>query len=52
MARERKLVLAPFQNRRWDGDYQTVRQVIASGELGRWLTFESHFDRFRPPAAS
>ena len=48
MARERKLVLAPFQNRRWDGDYQTVRQVIASGELGRLVTFESHFDRFRP----
>ncbi len=48
MARERKLVLAPFQNRRWDGDYQTVRQVIASGELGRLVTLESHFDRFRP----
>jgi|HubBroStandDraft_5_1064220.scaffolds.fasta_scaffold58184_3 scyllo-inositol 2-dehydrogenase (NADP+) len=48
MARERKLVLAPFQNRRWDGDYQTVRQVIASGELGRLVTYESHFDRFRP----
>ena len=48
MARERRLVLAPFQNRRWDGDYQTVRQVIASGELGRLVTYESHFDRFRP----
>jgi scyllo-inositol 2-dehydrogenase (NADP+) len=48
IARERKLVLAPFHNRRWDGDYQTVRQVIASGELGRLVTYESHFDRFRP----
>jgi predicted dehydrogenase len=48
MARERKLVLAPFQNRRWDGDYLTVRQVIASVELGRLVTYESHFDRFRP----
>ena len=48
MARERRLVLAPFQNRRWDGDYQTVRQVVASGELGRLVTYESHFDRFRP----
>ncbi|MGB9029826.1 MAG: Gfo/Idh/MocA family oxidoreductase [Acidobacteriaceae bacterium] len=48
MARERRLVVAPFQNRRWDGDYQTVRQVIASGELGRLVTYESHFDRFRP----
>jgi scyllo-inositol 2-dehydrogenase (NADP+) len=48
MARERKLLLAPYQNRRWDGDYQTVRRVIGSGELGRLVTYESHFDRFRP----
>lgn len=47
MARERKLVLAPFHNRRWDGDFQTVRSLIGSGELGRLVSFESHFDRFR-----
>lgn len=48
IARERKLLLAPFQNRRWDGDFLTVREVIAGGELGRLVTFESHIDRFRP----
>jgi scyllo-inositol 2-dehydrogenase (NADP+) len=48
LARERKLLLAPFQNRRWDGDFQTVRDLIAGGELGRLVTYESHFDRFRP----
>jgi len=48
MARERKLVLSVYQNRRWDGDFQTVRAVIAGGELGRLTSFESHFDRFRP----
>ncbi|HTV15593.1 MAG TPA: Gfo/Idh/MocA family oxidoreductase [Acidobacteriaceae bacterium] len=47
MARERKLLLAPFQNRRWDGDFQTVRALIGSGELGRLVTCESHFDRYR-----
>jgi predicted dehydrogenase len=47
-ARERKLLLTAYQNRRWDGDFQTVRQVIASGELGQLVSFESHFDRFRP----
>jgi scyllo-inositol 2-dehydrogenase (NADP+) len=47
LARERKLLLAPFQNRRWDGDFQTVRALIAGGELGRLVTCESHFDRFR-----
>ncbi len=45
---ERGLVLAPFHNRRWDGDFKTVRRILASGELGRLATFESHFDRFRP----
>lgn len=45
---ERKLVLVPFHNRRWDGDFLTVRQILESGELGRLVTFESHFDRFRP----
>lgn len=48
LAQEKKLVLAPFHNRRWDGDFLTVRQVLNSGELGRVVTFESHFDRFRP----
>lgn len=48
MARERKLLLSVYQNRRWDGDFQTVREVIAGGELGRLTSFESHFDRFRP----
>lgn len=48
MARHRNLLLTVYQNRRWDGDFQTVRQVIASGDLGRLVTMESHFDRFRP----
>jgi predicted dehydrogenase len=48
LAAERKLVLAPFHNRRWDGDFKTLRKILASGSLGRLATFESHFDRFRP----
>lgn len=47
MARERKLLLTAYQNRRWDGDFQTVRQVLAGGELGRVVSYESHFDRYR-----
>ncbi|KVE26544.1 oxidoreductase [Burkholderia singularis] len=46
VARER--VFAPFHNRRWDGDFLTLRKLIESGELGRITYFESHFDRFRP----
>jgi predicted dehydrogenase len=47
-ARHRKLLLAAYQNRRWDGHFRTLRSVIKGGELGRLVSFESHFDRFRP----
>lgn len=41
-------LLSVFHNRRWDGDYLTVKKVMESGELGRVVHFESHFDRYRP----
>jgi predicted dehydrogenase len=41
-------VLAPFHNRRWDGDFLTVAKLLKSGDLGRLVSFESHFDRYRP----
>jgi scyllo-inositol 2-dehydrogenase (NADP+) len=47
LARERKLLLTAYQSRRWDGDFKTVREVIASAELGRLVSYESHYDRFR-----
>lgn len=47
LAREKKLLLTAYQNRRWDGDFQTVRQVLAGGELGRIVSYEAHYDRFR-----
>ncbi len=40
--------LTVFQNRRWDGDYLTVRRVVESGELGEISRFESRYERFRP----
>jgi predicted dehydrogenase len=41
-------VLSVFHNRRWDGDFLTLRQVLAEGRLGPVVHFESHFDRYRP----
>jgi predicted dehydrogenase len=41
-------VLSVFQNRRFDGDYLTLRGLLARGELGRVVYCESHFDRYRP----
>ena len=48
--RQGKISLAVYQNRRFDADFLTVRDVIASGRLGRLVYFESHFDKlgFRP----
>ncbi|HMH15013.1 MAG TPA: oxidoreductase [Edaphobacter sp.] len=43
-----KLILAPFHNRRWDGDFLTIRKLLKESAVGRLVTFESHFDRFRP----
>ena len=48
LATARGRVLAPFQNRRWDGDFLTVRGLISAGVLGDLVTFRSGFDRFRP----
>ncbi len=50
LAKAKGVVLAPFHNRRWDGDFLTVKRLIEEGALGRVVTFESHFDRFRPVA--
>lgn len=48
LANARSRVFAPFHNRRWDGDFLTVRRIAESGELGRITCVTSHFDRFRP----
>ena len=40
-------VLSVFHNRRYDGDFRTVRHLLADGALGTVTQFESHFDRFR-----
>lgn len=47
-AAARNLLLVPFHNRRWDGDFQTVKRIIDGGSLGRLVSFESRFDRWRP----
>src|SRR5579875_2352691 len=48
LAHAKSLVLVPFHNRRWDGDFLTVRRLVESNAVGRLVTYESHFDRFRP----
>src|SRR5579883_1346129 len=49
-AQKAGLLLSVFQNRRWDGDFLTVRRLIESGRLGAVTRFESRFERWRPVA--
>jgi predicted dehydrogenase len=42
------LPLAPYQNRRWDADFRTVRALVDGGALGTVTCFESRFERFDP----
>jgi len=44
----KRRVLSAYQNRRYVGDFVTLRALLSESVLGRVATFESHFDRFRP----
>jgi predicted dehydrogenase len=48
LAKQHNKVLAVFHNRRWDGDFKTVKKIIESGALGAISEYEVHFDRYRP----
>lgn len=41
-------IIFPYQNRRWDGDFLTLKELIGIGRLGRVHNFVSHFDRYVP----
>jgi scyllo-inositol 2-dehydrogenase (NADP+) len=47
-AQAARRVLAVFHNRRWDGDFLTVRRLIAEGRLGPLVRVDSRMDRWRP----
>jgi scyllo-inositol 2-dehydrogenase (NADP+) len=48
LASTRGRVLSVYHNRRWDGDFLTVRRILEGRLLGGLVEYESHFDRFRP----
>ncbi|HEY7524482.1 MAG TPA: Gfo/Idh/MocA family oxidoreductase [Candidatus Limnocylindrales bacterium] len=39
-------ILTVYQNRRWDGDFQTARSVVESGRLGEIDSLEARFERW------
>lgn len=48
LAEQKNRVLSVFHNRRWDGDFMTVRKLVEENRLGRIHRFESAFDRYAP----
>ncbi len=48
LAKDTGRLLTVYQNRRYDGDFQAIRKLVADGTLGRIVRFETSYDRFRP----
>lgn len=48
IAESKDLKIFVYQNRRWDGDFLTIKKVLESGELGQIHHYEAHFDRYSP----
>lgn len=46
------LIITAYHNRRWDGDFRTVTELIRDGRLGIVRRFESRFERWRPTVVS
>jgi scyllo-inositol 2-dehydrogenase (NADP+) len=51
-ARTAGLTLSVFQNRRWDGDFLTLRAAIDRGDLGEVRQLDTAFDWFSPVLTS
>jgi predicted dehydrogenase len=47
VARQQNRVISVNHNRRWDGDFQTVKKLLDGRLLGRLVEYESHYNRFR-----
>lgn len=48
LAKEKRLVLSVYQNRRWDSDFLAVRQVLDDQLIGDVVEAQISFDRFNP----
>jgi len=48
LAKEKKVKLSVYHNRRYDSDYKTVKKVLEEGLLGKIVDAEIHYDRYTP----
>lgn len=47
LAAARGRLVTVYQDRRWDGAFQTVKKLVRSGAVGAVAEYEVRFDRFR-----
>lgn len=48
LAKNKQRLLSVYHNRRWDGDFLTIKKILAEGKLGRLSYLESRLDKYRP----
>jgi scyllo-inositol 2-dehydrogenase (NADP+) len=48
LAGEHGRLITVYQDRRWDGDFFTVKKIVESGALGKVVEYECRYDRYRP----
>ncbi|MGN7950353.1 Gfo/Idh/MocA family protein [Microbacterium sp. 22215] len=46
------VTVVPFQNRRWDGDYLTLEDLLRRGRLGKIVRLESRISMWAPELSS
>ncbi len=47
LAADRGRLITVYQDRRWDGSFLTVKELVKSGAIGQVAEYEARFDRFR-----
>lgn len=47
-AEKNNLFISVYQNRRYDGDYRAVKEILQQGLLGELREVEIRYDRYRP----
>jgi scyllo-inositol 2-dehydrogenase (NADP+) len=47
LSKRKNRILTAFQNRRWDGEFLTLKKVIHENMVGKIVELEAHYDRFR-----
>jgi scyllo-inositol 2-dehydrogenase (NADP+) len=47
LAEKNNVLLTVYQNRRWDAGFLTIQQILKEKRLGKIVSAEMHYDRFR-----